>query len=54
MDAPFDELAGHIDEIALTALQSPAISKADSNRLNALRATLPELGRGVWADEIQP
>ncbi len=53
-DAPFDELAGHIDEIALTALQSPAISKADSNRLNALRATLPELGRGVWADEIQP
>jgi len=53
-DAPFDELAGHIDEIALTASQSPSISKADSNRLNALRATLPELGRGVWADEIQP
>lgn len=53
-DAPFDELAGHIDEIALTVSQLPSTSKADSDRLNSLRATLPELGRDVWAGVMQP
>lgn len=51
--AEFKDLAGHIDSIALTALQLPATSEADAERLRDLRASLPEIGASPWAGMIE-